>query len=134
MKRTTVNFFIDATAFVGFCFLTTSGILMYYILPPGSGRRQSIWGLDRHDWGSFHYWTALLLFAVLAAHLALHWRWILSVARGRKKESSGLRLALGALGLIAVIALAIAPLISPVEQGSSGGQGHAFGRSAERPR
>ena len=34
MKRTKLNFVIDVVAFVGFVGLTTTGVLMRYILPP----------------------------------------------------------------------------------------------------
>ncbi len=33
MKRTTLNFWTDALAFIGFVFLTTSGVLLRYQLP-----------------------------------------------------------------------------------------------------
>lgn len=69
MKRTSLNFWIDALAFVGFAFLTTSGILLRYQRPSGSGRANTmggghraqakpvsvLWGLSRHEWGDVHY-------------------------------------------------------------------------------
>ena len=51
MNRTWVNFVIDTVAFVAFVLLTTTGVLMRYLLPPGSGHYTTIWGLDRHEWG-----------------------------------------------------------------------------------
>ena len=35
MNRTTLNFVVDTAAFVGFVLLTTTGVLMHYLLPPG---------------------------------------------------------------------------------------------------
>src|SRR4051794_18528135 len=58
MNRTTLNFVVDTAAFVGFVLLTTTGVLMHYLLPPGSGHRTTIWGLDRHDWGQVHFWIS----------------------------------------------------------------------------
>lgn len=115
MKRTNLNFSIDAAAFVGFILLTTTGVLMRYVLPPGSGSYSTIWGLDRHEWGGIHFWISILFFSILALHLVLHWRWITSVVTGKHQETSGLRAGLGVVGLITVIALAVSPLLSPVE-------------------
>jgi len=55
MKRIHLNFIIDSFAFVGFILLTATGILMRYILPPGSDGYTMIWSLDRHQWGSIHF-------------------------------------------------------------------------------
>ena len=116
MRRPTLNLLIDAAAFVGFVFLVSTGVLMRYVLPPGSGSRTVVWGLDRHDWGTLHFWIAAAFLAVLAFHLVLHGTWILSVLRGRPRQGSGARVALGLVGLLAVLALAAAPLVSPVQQ------------------
>ena len=119
MNRTKLNLFIDIVAFVGFIVLTTTGVLMRYILPPGSGHHSTIWSLDRHEWGGIHFWISLIFFLILALHLVLHWRWIVSAVTGRPHEGSGLRAGLGIVGLTAVVALAISPLVSPVEKDTS---------------
>lgn len=116
MKRTSLNFIIDVVAFTGFVLLTTTGVLMRYILPPGSGHYTTIWRLDRHEWGGIHFWVSVVFFLVLALHLILHWRWIASVLTGRPREGSGMRAALGIVGLVTVIALAISPLMSRIER------------------
>jgi hypothetical protein len=127
MNRTQLNFVIDAVAFAAFVLLTTTGVLMRYLLPPGSGHYASIWGLDRHGWGGIHFWISVALFAVLALHLVLHWRWIVSVATGRsRREASGLRAGLGLVGLIAVVALAVAPLATPVQTSSTPAAGSSL--------
>lgn len=120
MKRTHLNFIIDAVAFVGFVLLTTTGVLMRYILPPGSGHYSTIWGLDRHEWGGIHFWISMAFFSVLALHLLLHWRWLASVVTGRSAEGSGFRVGLGIVGLAAGVALGISPLLMPVERDLTG--------------
>lgn len=115
MKRAQINFMIDTVAFAGFVFLTTTGVLLRYLLPPGSGRFATLLGLDRHEWGTIHFWVSIIFFAVLALHLILHWRWIVGLLSGHKQEGSGLRLGLGLLGALTLIALALAPLVAPVE-------------------
>jgi hypothetical protein len=74
MKRPNVNFAVDCLGFAGFVLLTATGVLMRYVLPPGSGHSTTIWTLDRHEWGSIHFWIAIAFLAVLAFHLFLHWR------------------------------------------------------------
>ena len=116
MKRTNLNFIIDVIAFVGFVMLTTTGVLMRYILPPGSGRYSTIWSFDRHQWGDLHFWISVVFFSILALHLVLHWHWIVCIVTGRPRVGSGFRVGLGIVGLTTVIALALSPLLTPVEK------------------
>jgi hypothetical protein len=127
MKRTHLNALIDATAFVAFLLLLSTGLLLEYHLPPGSGGLQGngagrgaadrtihlIWSWTRHEWGQFHYYIALTMMAILAIHLVLHWKWIVCTVRGKPGNASGYRFALGCLGLIFATLLSAAPLISP---------------------
>ena len=116
MKRTTINLIIDSVGYVGFVFLTTTGILVRYVLPPGSGRRAVLWGMNRHEWGDLHFWIAIAFFCVLALHLFLHWRWIVHMIQGKPREGSGVRFALGFVGILAVLAIALTPFGSSVER------------------
>jgi hypothetical protein len=130
MKRTYLNALVDAMAFLGFLLLLTTGLLLAYQLPPGSGGLHGagtgrgvgersvevVWGLSRHAWGEIHYWIALTTAAVLAVHLVLHWKWIVCVVRGKASEASGQRLALGAVGLAFAVLLSVAPLASPTQR------------------
>ena len=116
MRKTNVNFVVDAAAFVAFVLLTASGVLLRYVLPPGSGRFSTLWGMDRHDWGRIHFWIAVFLLVALALHLFLHWRWVVSVVKGRQLEGSGVRAALAVVGVLALAGLAAAPFLGRVEQ------------------
>ncbi len=122
MNRPAAYFVIDAVAFAGFVLLTSTGVLMRYVLPPGSGHRTTIWGLDRHDWGTIHFWIAVAFLGTLALHLLVHRRWIASVVRGRPREGSGVRVALGIVGLLAILAAAAAPFFAGVEEQPRGGR------------
>lgn len=126
MKRTHVNALIDAAAFLAFLLLLTTGFILEYQLPPGSGGLQGfgmgrnaahrtihlLWGWTRHEWGQVHYWIALGMTVVLAIHLVLHWKWIVCTVRGTHTDASGYRLALGVVGLAFAILLSIAPFLS----------------------
>lgn len=132
LKRPAVNFLVDAFAFVCFVFLTTTGILMHYILPPGTGGARSTWGLGRHDWGAIHFWLAVAFLAALAVHLILHWRWITAMVRGRSREIENPRprVAFGLVSLVGLLALAVAPLLTPVGPGTGKEAGHGGRESA----
>ena len=43
MNRTTLNFVVDTAAFVGFVLLTTTGVLMHYLLIRAARRRACGW-------------------------------------------------------------------------------------------
>ena len=122
MKTPKKRFLIDILAFISFVFLTSTGVLLFYILPPGSGRGNTIWQLDRHEWGDIHFYFAVSFLVILSYHVIQHWRWILSLVKGKQRSYSRNRIALGLVGLLALIAIAIAPVITPVEKTENGGQ------------
>ena len=124
MKRPSVNAAIDALAIGGFVFLTATGVLLRYVLPPGSGLHTTVWGLSRHAWGGIHFWIAVVFLTTLTIHLVVHRRWIASIVRGRPHEGSGYRAALGLVGLFAILGIAAAPFVSPVEQVPHGPRSH----------
>lgn len=116
MKRSSLNLFIDVLAFIGLILLLGSGLLIRYILPPGSGKSLAIWSLTRHEWGEVHFWIAAFLIAVVTVHLVLHWRWIISVLENKPREGSGMRFAFGVIGLITVLIIVAAPFLSLKEK------------------
>jgi hypothetical protein len=134
MKRTQLNFAIDAAAFAAFLFLLSTGLLLRYQLTAGSGGLNAagsgrgaahrpitlLWGWTRHDWGQIHYWIAGLLIAILAVHLVLHWKWIICVVRGTRAEASGSRFAVGVVSLVALVLMAAAPLLTSLERVTRG--------------
>ena len=54
----------------------------------------------------------IALMSALSLHLLLHMQWIACMVRGKPREGSGIRLALGMLGLASLLALALAPFLS----------------------
>ncbi len=132
MSRTALNAIVDAVAYAGLVVLATTGLMLRWQMPPGSGGLHGmgsgsgagagsqpvtvVWGLSRHEWGSIHYWIALGLMGVLVVHLFLHWKWIVCVLRGRPhSDVSGGRFALGVASLVLVTLLAAAPLLTPAQ-------------------
>jgi Domain of unknown function (DUF4405) len=135
-NRPKINLIIDVVAFICAVLLITTGFLLEYVLPPGSGRLGTegfgigpgglgrpillLWGLTRHDWGNIHFYLALSLMAALSLHLVLHWQWIVCMVKGKPREASGIRVAVGVLGLVSLIALALAPLFTSPERMTRG--------------
>ncbi|AQT70258.1 hypothetical protein STSP2_03464 [Anaerohalosphaera lusitana] len=89
MKRSSWNFAIDLFAFLVLLALTATGVVIRFVLPPGSGGRgqlqtggrgrehiQELLGMTRDGWGSIHFYISLLFIVLMLAHLFLHWNWV----------------------------------------------------------
>ena len=98
--------------FLSFTFMTGSGLMLVYRLPPGSrgGRGLSMLGMDRHEWGDLHYYMGLTMLALMIIHLALNWAWM------RKIAASGAIWKLWA-GLALGTAIVVTFLFLPVNRG-----------------
>ena len=116
MKRSSLNKIVDSSGFLLFVVMASSGLVMEFLLPPRSGQRLSVMGMTRHDWGDFHLIVAYLFLAVMALHLALHWRFVLEVVRGEKRTMSGWRFAFGAVSFLLIGLIAILPFIVGLDQ------------------
>jgi len=115
LKKSSLIALIDIIAFISFIFVVSTGVLMRYVLPPKSGKFTEILGTSRHEWGDIHFYITFIFLAILSIHLILHWRFIRNVFRGRIKKANGSRLILGLVGLLAVLALAVAPFVATIE-------------------
>jgi len=129
LKRTNVNFLVDALALVALVFLAATGALIRYVLPAGSGHTRALWGLDRHGWGHVHFWIAIAFCVAVVVHLVLHWGWITCVVRWDTRGRSKGRAVLALIAVIALLALAAAPFFGTVEEIEEGRRG---GRVGER--
>ena len=114
MKKNDLNFVVDFSALVGFLMLVSTGLLMYVVLPPRSGRRV-VWGLTRHQWGDIHFWVSVIISALIVIHTLPHWNWITCMVKNRLLDKMGTA---GKVMLVLIILLllimTLAPLFSPV--------------------
>jgi len=81
MRKNTLNFLVDAVTLLVIFGMIATGLMIRFVLPPGTGGRNGghglvLWGMGRHDWGDVHFWTAVALFVLLLVHVALHWSWV----------------------------------------------------------
>ncbi len=82
-KRTWWNFWLEVLLSVQMLFLALTGFIMKYSLLPHQGRRRgtglgpdTLLGMDRHQWGDWHFWAAVSLLVIVFIHLLLHWTWL----------------------------------------------------------
>lgn len=127
INKSKLIMFIDISAFISFVFVVSTGVLMRYVLPPRSGQSMEIFGMSRHEWGNIHFYITFIFLAILSIHLFLHWKFIRNIFRGRIKEASAPRLLFGLVGLLAVLALAVAPFVVSIEY-SDPTKGHQIGK------
>jgi len=86
-NRSKINFIIDSLMFFLIMAIGGLGLLMKYVLVPGSVRWKIynsnvelyLWGWDRHQWGSIHLILGYILFGLLVLHILLHWGQIKSM-------------------------------------------------------
>lgn len=132
MRKHKINLIVDLAFLLLFVALGGTGLVLRYVLPPGSGRGRSlVWGLSRHEWGSVHFWISAVAIALLLIHLALHWAWVWNsslAALGRAPGSPNRSVRV--LGGTVVLVLSLAGLglfwwaaAGQVQPGDRGGRG-----------
>ncbi|GMV96218.1 MAG: hypothetical protein AMXMBFR83_05860 [Phycisphaerae bacterium] len=94
MRRSTLNFIVDGLSLIVMLGLAWTGVVMRFLLPPGTGGRGgglrlTLWGWGRHDWGNIHFWMAIAIAALLLIHVVLHWTWLYRMARQTAGEDGG---------------------------------------------
>ena len=80
--RTKLNFIIDGLMFMTMIAMAAIGLLMKFTLLPGSKSWEvygqnvnlTLWGLDRHQWGTIHLILGYVFFGFLLLHIILHWK------------------------------------------------------------
>jgi hypothetical protein len=87
---------IDLALLLSFVALATTGAIMHWVLPPGSGgrlgghqARRELLDLSRHDWGKLHFVVAGTMVLLVIVHLTMHWGWIKNCARRATGREGG---------------------------------------------
>jgi hypothetical protein len=95
MNKTKLNFLLDTAIFIAFLLSAVSGVVFLF-LPQGGfqggrnpGFQGSILFLSRAGWRDLHTWASLIFVAGVVIHLALHWRWIVCVAKRYARNALG---------------------------------------------
>lgn len=88
--RTSTNYWLNLVSFIVMVGLAATGGLIHFVLPPGTGHWQTLFGLGRHDFGQVHFYLAVAAVLMLALHILLHWSWLCCVTAkklGRRAPS-----------------------------------------------
>lgn len=133
MKKVQINLFLNLLAYLILLFMIATGLLMEYILLPGSrgGRGLLVFGMNRHQWGDIHFYFSIAFIVAMALHLYLHWSWVLSTFR---RFITAKRLT-GLIALLVVSILIVAsPFLVPLTRGADEhGDEHATPNQTEQP-
>lgn len=124
MKKSTLNFIIDALMFVCLCAITGIGLLIKFTLPSGQDK-WAIYGtnnellflnMDRHQWGDIHFVVSVIMISLLILHLVFHWQFIASIF-GKIIKHSPLKLLIGTSFAFITILLIVFPFFVTPSQG-----------------
>jgi hypothetical protein len=86
-RQSRINFSLATIMFALFFLTSLSGLIGWHPLAGGyRGGRNPFPGatplaLTRLDWNDLHIWVGVAMVALILVHLALHWKWIVCVAR-----------------------------------------------------
>jgi hypothetical protein len=92
--QTRRNWLIDAGLFTSALLATLSGIYFLFLPRGGYQGGRNPWYevtilFTRHTWDDIHTWAGVAMIAVAVIHLALHWAWVVSMARRTLRELRG---------------------------------------------
>lgn len=96
MNKSKWNFIIDAIMFILMGVIAGLGLLIKYVLLPGTERwvkfgrsvDMTFWGFDRHDWGTVHLILGITLVVLLILHIILHWNVIICLYKSIIKRKA----------------------------------------------
>jgi len=86
-----INFWLGVILFLAGLCLAASGFIRWLVFgTSGYGYRggRGLWGqpdfifiFDRYTWGDIHRWLAIIFLCLVIIHLAIHWRWIITMTK-----------------------------------------------------
>lgn len=109
MNAKTIRAVVDVAMFAAMCFITGTGLLVHYRLPPGfmGGHGLTALGLSRHEWGIYHLWIAYFLLFLVFVHLVLNYAFVRNCIAAKK---TWIVIGMGLIGLAFLSALLLVPI------------------------
>jgi len=130
MKKSAINFTIDYLLTLSFCAMTGIGLLLVITLPPSRlfgarglpHYRNTLWGLDRHQWGYIHLIVAIFFLILLILHIYFHWTQIKTFFNRYCKTNRAQKLLLGPIFILLCLTMLLLPwLTKPATQQNQAG-------------
>ncbi|MFC2026923.1 DUF4405 domain-containing protein [Chloroflexota bacterium] len=95
LKKITERYITGAILFVLLLFQIFSGCIHWFVLPRGardfyymvSDVGRTFLGLQRNEWSDLHGWIAVAMASIIIIHTILHWKWIVTMTRGKTEGS-----------------------------------------------
>jgi len=84
MKESDWRYLVDALLFVCLIGMAFIGVLLGLVIsegPVSSGGSKYFLGLHRHQWGNIHAYLSIAFIILMALHIILSWKWIMSKTR-----------------------------------------------------
>jgi len=76
MNKTKINYWVDVAIAIAFIVSAISGLV--FLLPLTT---TSVLGMSFAVWDQLHIWGSLTMIGGVLAHLALHWKWVVTMTR-----------------------------------------------------
>ena len=86
-NKARINYWVDIGIGAAFLLAALSGIVLLAAGPSGGyqGGRNALYGLqilfNRDTWDDLHTWGGVIMIGVVALHVAIHWDWIVMMAK-----------------------------------------------------
>lgn len=131
MKKSTINFIINAVMFICMSAIAGIGFLIKYTLITGQERwvkygeniELYVLGMDRHEWGLIHLILGFILLGLLALHVILHWTQIVCIYNRICQKKAVRKLITLLFGAICALLLLLPFVIKPTVVSLDRGQG-----------
>lgn len=131
MKRTDLNFAINASMTLCTSVIIGTGFLLKYKLIPGQDRwvkygsnvELYFLNMDRHQWGSIHLILGFIFLGLLVLHIYLHWKTITSVYKRLIKKPLAKKVVAFLFIMICLLLIIIPLFIQPRIEARENGRG-----------
>jgi hypothetical protein len=145
IDKSKFNFVIDAFMFLCMTAIAGLGFLMKFILIPGKERwlkygrnvELTLFGMDRHQWGTIHLTIAFVLLTVLVLHIILHWKAILGLYQKLVASQTARRIVavvfVTAAAFLLLVPLAVKPDVKEIVRGEGRAVNALGGGAGELP-
>ena len=89
MKKSTINYIIDIIIGLGFLASVVTGIFLIFNTSGGYQGGRNPQYFIHAMWINIHTWSSIIMSIGVAAHLILHWNWMVCMTRNLLSPNKG---------------------------------------------